>query len=192
MKSRARTPGRTLTLPVTDGPSSFCCLVCISQQTSAPERHCCWHSAGPCACHAQATAAIVSIFTFHVQSLQQLLGTSQVIALILCWTGSASFSFTVHSVVCQPFMKEVLHYRRSDASNGRTNSHDDWKDNKQVPNTYDMLIFSMLCVCNILLRARDACCCLKKQQIWKWKLFINTSIIRVAFGQDLDWIQKHM
>lgn len=55
-QSRAPAP------PVTDGPPSSCCLVCILQQTSAPEHHC-WHSADQCVCHTQATAAIMSIFT---------------------------------------------------------------------------------------------------------------------------------
>lgn len=42
--------------------SSFCCLVCASQQTSAPEPPLC-RSVGQWVCHAQATEATVSIFT---------------------------------------------------------------------------------------------------------------------------------
>lgn len=55
--------------------STFCCLVCASQQTSAPEPPLC-RSVGQWVCHAQATEATMSIFTCKKNLLVQPNGTA--------------------------------------------------------------------------------------------------------------------
>lgn len=59
-------PDRRLT--GTDGPSFLRCLLCILQQTSAPEHHR-RHSADQGVCHTKATAAIMSIFILYVRKI---------------------------------------------------------------------------------------------------------------------------